>query len=473
MNSVQVLFVVVVLAVAAGMAWFAIAMSEEPPKRPPQRYVPVVPLITVQPERQRIDVIAQGEVVPRAESQLTAEISGRITEVAPRLVAGARVAAGEVLVRIDCTDYRAALAEAEAALSERERALAEERARVVRSRREWEMVGEGEAGELVLRQPQLAAAEAAVKAAEAMVQRAQRNVERCTIAAPYEARVVDKAVDLGQWVGPGARLAQLQSVDAVEVTVPLSQADRRHLALPLDGRPVDTPVPVEVRAPDGELGPWQGTVVRTAARLDPRNRMLHAIVRVPQRPEDDPLLVGRFVELRITGRSHPTVAEVPAGVVQRDDMVWVFAPGVPHDEAAQAESAAQLNDREQGNGGPRSVQPEPNGTIAPQSVEVLRRKPGRVWISVDLPPGTALVAQRIPGMHPGMAVKGVSAPAAAPDPAADGQPGSERMQEHGSADDREPASAPDAPAAAAGEDAVAGEDAAAGENAAAGEDAAR
>ncbi|MFW5753012.1 MAG: efflux RND transporter periplasmic adaptor subunit, partial [Planctomycetota bacterium] len=383
----QVLFVVVVLAAGGGLAWLAIAMREEPPKRPPQRYVPVVPLITVHPAQERIDVLAQGEVVPRAESQLTAEISGRITEVAPQLVAGARVDADEVLVRIDCTDYRAALAEAEAALSERRRLLAEERARVERARREWGMVGEGEPGELVLRQPQLAAAESAMHAAEAAVHRAQRNVERCTIAAPYEARVVDKAVDLGQWVGPGARLAQLQSVDAVEVRVPLSHSDRRHLDLPLDGRPVETPVPVEVRALDGAGGPWQGSVVRTAARLDPRNRMLHAIVRVPHRREDDPLLVGRFVAVHIAGRSHPAVAGVPAGVVQRDDMVWVFTPGVPdaatEDEAdAQRAPAAAAEETDKPS---RPAQPHANGTIAPHPVRVLRREPGRVWISIDLP----------------------------------------------------------------------------------------
>lgn len=71
-------------------------------------------------------VDAQGSVVPRTESNLVAEASGRITWVSPRLVAGGFIEADEVLVRVDPRDYRVALRRAEAALAraESERDLA-------------------------------------------------------------------------------------------------------------------------------------------------------------------------------------------------------------------------------------------------------------------------------------------------------------------------------------------------------------
>ena len=73
------------------------------------------------------------------------------------------------------------------------------------SRQEWEDLGKGaEASSLVLRQPQIAFAEASLEAAKASLEQARRNLKKTEIKAPFTGRVRQKSVDIGQYVSPGS-----------------------------------------------------------------------------------------------------------------------------------------------------------------------------------------------------------------------------------------------------------------------------
>ncbi len=61
-------------------------------------------------------VHSQRTVVPRVESELVPEISGRVVWVAPALAAGGYFQSGDPLVRIDAADYEAALRRARASV---------------------------------------------------------------------------------------------------------------------------------------------------------------------------------------------------------------------------------------------------------------------------------------------------------------------------------------------------------------------
>ena len=82
-----------------------------------------------------------------------------------------------------------------------------------------------DAGPLTLREPQLTAARAALEREEARVADANLALARTRVHAPFSGFVRDESVDVGQYVTPGQPLGRLFAADAVEVVVPLSDAN--------------------------------------------------------------------------------------------------------------------------------------------------------------------------------------------------------------------------------------------------------
>ena len=78
--------------------------------------------------------------------------------------------------------------------------FAEEEADAAVARREWEQLGEGPGSPLVLREPHIAEAQAAVTAAEAALEKARLDLERTEVRAPFAGRVRHKNIDVGQFV---------------------------------------------------------------------------------------------------------------------------------------------------------------------------------------------------------------------------------------------------------------------------------
>ena len=138
--------------------------------------------------------------------------------------------------------------------------LETQRAEADIARHEWERLGSGQADPLVLREPQVAEARAAVKsaeaalqsaraerdaakadarAAEALLRQARRNLERTSLLAPYPGRVRVKNADLGQFVNRGTPVATVYAVDYAEIRLPLPDEQLAYLDLSLGYRPRD------------------------------------------------------------------------------------------------------------------------------------------------------------------------------------------------------------------------------------------
>src|SRR5690606_20882584 len=101
----RVLLPLVVLAGGVLIAAVLAGQREVAPRGAPVRVVPPVEVVVAEPSTVTLSVRAHGTVRPAVETQLTAEVTGRILEVAPGLRLGAAFAAGEVLVRIDPRDF--------------------------------------------------------------------------------------------------------------------------------------------------------------------------------------------------------------------------------------------------------------------------------------------------------------------------------------------------------------------------------
>ncbi|XOV88991.1 MAG: efflux RND transporter periplasmic adaptor subunit [Pseudomonadota bacterium] len=319
---------VIVLFVAAIMAYTLVATAPEPAQVEPEEVATSVRIQTIDKETVRLKVRSQGTVLPLTSSELIPEVSGRVEWVSPNLVPGGVFEQGDVLLRIESQDYEAAVQRARAA---NERAQAEhEHARYELSRLQ-ELVRNQLASqsslESALRAQRIA--EAALKESTIALQQAERDLARTSLRAPYAGLLRTKKVDQGQFVSRGASVGQIYASDAVEVRVPLADSQLAFLDLPLGSRgalPVSQQARVLLSTDyGGQHYEWVGRLVRTEAEIDAATRMVHAVVRVENNPESDQpaLPVGLFVHAEIDGRLVDNVVVLPRAALRNQTQVLI------------------------------------------------------------------------------------------------------------------------------------------------------
>jgi RND family efflux transporter MFP subunit len=309
------------LILGGGIACFMYLHATKPvaERRAAPEPVVKVETQTLEPEVYTVRIHTQGTVRARTESTLLPEVSGRILEVSPNFREGGFFDTGDLLLKIDPSDYQTAVIRAKASLAEARVRLAEEEAQASQAERDWDRLGSEETPpDLVLRGPQLALARANVAAAEANLAEAERNLARTEIRAPYEGRVLNKHVDVGQVVSQGTLLADVYAVDYAEIRLPLTTEEFAMLDLPegvRGGVPVDGRAPVTLKA---RFGPreieWKGKVIRAEGAVDTRSRQLYVIAQVDDPyglDQPEPLKVGLFVEAEIEGMDLEDVYVVP------------------------------------------------------------------------------------------------------------------------------------------------------------------
>ena len=178
---------------------------------------------------------------------------------------------------------------------------------------------------LVAKEPQLAAAQAELEADRADLRKALLNLERTKLNAPFDGRVAEEKVDVGQYVTPGQALGTLYSTEAAEIVVPLEDEDLFWFDVPdftsKDGRGAAVVVRASVA---GRELTWSGKVVRTEGKLDERTRMINVVVRV-EKPyaKKPPLVFGLFVTVDIEGRGLPSATIIPRAALHQSEVVWV------------------------------------------------------------------------------------------------------------------------------------------------------
>lgn len=330
----NVVFPLLVLAVAAAGTVVIVRAGPDVEKVTPAPTLPLVRVRVVEPTEERLVVASQGSVVPSTESDLVAEVSGRIEWIAPGFRAGGFFRGGDELLRLDPRDYEVAVRGATAEIAQARVALAREEAEAELARSEWEELGRGEPSPLVLRRPQLEEARARLAAAEAALAKAKLDLERTHLVAPYDGRVRRAHVDLGEFVNRGVPLATIYGIDFAEVRLPVPDAELAYLDVPLargaDGEGETRGPEVRLRTHfAGELHEWRGRVVRSEGELDPQTRMVHLVAQVqdPYGPVAEsggiPLAVGMFVEAEILGRTVRDVVELPREALRGEHEVLV------------------------------------------------------------------------------------------------------------------------------------------------------
>jgi len=272
-------------------------------------------------------VQCMGTVIADREASLEAEVNGRITEISPGLIEGSLVSQGDVLITIDPRDYELAVDEARAALQRAESNLRLEEGSQAVSKHEMELIGAGTKvdpayQDLMLRKPQLKAAQADINTAKANRDAAQLKLDRTQIRAPFDAVVQAVNVSAGDFARSGKPLLKLVARDRLFVRASLPVG-----SLELFPDLGNTKYPVRITLADGAVR--AGLLYKLLPDLSEGGRMARVLIAV-DRPFDGEasrsLLLDEFVRVEITGREVENVCLIDRTTLRDGSVIWMIDP---------------------------------------------------------------------------------------------------------------------------------------------------
>jgi RND family efflux transporter MFP subunit len=199
------------------LALAALPALAQQPAQPPVVGAKPFKDVALFPERE-----APASAVSLNESRLSAEVSATVKDVA--FDVGQVAPKGAVLIRLETRDYELALAKAQASLdSSRARArLAEQQ--LARSR-ELARQNFYSAEALTQKETEFAVQQAQVKLDEAQLAQARRNLEKCTLRAPFQAIVRSRQAQVGELAAPGTPLMTLSDAAHIEIAAQVPPRD--------------------------------------------------------------------------------------------------------------------------------------------------------------------------------------------------------------------------------------------------------
>lgn len=371
---VYLLGVLALLLAGGGVSAYLILSRPKPSEEPEEVSARVVRVFAAQKTSHRLAITAYGTSRAAEVWTAIAEVKGRAVEVNPCFEPGEILPAGTVLVRIDRIDYELARdrfqAEAKAKqlqikelnqseddlrevlkLQQRQLELAQaeyERERKLHAKKavplstlevaENAYVTQQTAVQktrnaLALVSVQRLQLEALLKVATVQLDQVLRDLDRCRIRLPLDARCASKSIEDEQLVTAGERLGTFLTLKAAEV---VALVETRKVAALMRGdsenfQPLDMtaisrqgslwkrfPIPVEVSWALGEQPVvWWGRLARIGSSLDPGTRTVPLIIEVPNPYEDiwpggrPPLLPDVFCEVTAYGATVKDVVVIP------------------------------------------------------------------------------------------------------------------------------------------------------------------
>lgn len=307
------------LVIAAMGASKVNSMTQEKPQfSSPERIEAVVSATKVSPQAHAPILKSTATVDAWQESQLAAQVSGRLEWICDCLETGSHVAEGTVLAKIEAVDYLVAVAQAKQALADAKQKIAEEEARSEQARIDWEQLNLGEPTNLALRLPQLETANASLERRKLELGQANRNLKRTQIKAPYAGIITQRNTNVGNFVGTGASVGTILNTEKVLIRFALKPDDVNKID------PENKQIMVR-HASDKSLY-WPATIERIDSVIDPKTRLVNVIAEVVN-PFDrsvhtQPLRVGSFVMAEFPGKPLSGVYAVPSSAVLSDNRVY-------------------------------------------------------------------------------------------------------------------------------------------------------
>jgi RND family efflux transporter MFP subunit len=281
---------------------------------------------------------ATGTVQAFEDVSLNAQVSGQVIRRNPTFVPGGIVKKGTELLKIEPADYYNLVELRESELTQAQTNLEVEMGRQNIAEQDLSLIGGDSLNEqqrsLVLREPQLEAVRGQLKAAKASLEQARLNLQRTSVTAPFDARIISQNVSVGSQVSPGDNLGRLVGIENywVEVSIPVKKL--KWLRFPQqDERGAEVIIKNSTDWEEGESR--SGYLESKVGALDRRSRLARVLIKIPQPVAGDTaegsgpeLMIGSFIEAYLKGEKVKNVVPVERDFIRTGNTVWVMRDGL-------------------------------------------------------------------------------------------------------------------------------------------------
>jgi RND family efflux transporter MFP subunit len=359
--------VFVVLFIALVIAVVLVIMRPRAERQVPVDKGLLVDVLPAKTEDVEMVVESFGTVAPRESLKLVAQVRGPIVDIDPVFEEGGFVQKNIRLIQIDPRTYRLAverrnvqIKQADAELKRLEQEVVNLKARIKITRFDVKLAkneylrlkklidrkviaqsqldkseqaylasqGRLQAldNQMALTDPQKEQLIAARDMARVMHQEAKLDLERSSIVAPFEGWVLEKAVEVGQYVNIGQQLGKIYSAGQLDIEVRIPTKDLKWFP---EDMGQETPLLADVVFKNaGNEHIWRGRVARIKAMMDERTRTLPMVIEIDETPATERpqnpfgLRPGMFVTIRIKGKKIQNVFVLPRYMIYPGDVVY-------------------------------------------------------------------------------------------------------------------------------------------------------
>jgi multidrug efflux pump subunit AcrA (membrane-fusion protein) len=380
-KHVMMRIVICTLIILSGWAGMnGLASLKQPPTEALTGERPIkVQVTTAQPGDYPVAITGYGEARALTVVTIAPEVSGRVVYTHPNLKTGQIIPLGDVLFRIDPSDYEAGLQEARAGVTQwqavvarlkKQLAIDTQRLKTLArsaqlAKTEFERINRlfeadrvgtrsgvdqaeraynsaldqaDQISQAVSLYPlQIREAESNLASTRARLSMAETNLSRCTIASPFNSRIKSVALESGQFVSSGQNVLTLVDDTVLEIQVSLDSRDARQWLQfeqavgrgPAAWFATLKPVECTIRWTEDKTGSaWTGILNRVVT-FDQQTRTLSVAVRVNAQSamaDGDrslPLVEGMFCTVDIPGRTMRDVYRLPRQAVNFENRAYL------------------------------------------------------------------------------------------------------------------------------------------------------
>jgi RND family efflux transporter MFP subunit len=366
--------VILVLIISISVAAVLVKTQPKPSRQTLESPAPLVEVIKAGKTSCNMIIRSYGTVRSGENLALTAEVKGKIVEMAADFEEGNYFPEGSFLIRIDPRNYRLSvdrlksemerldaelakvtqdeknllnslkIAGEDLALTKAEynRNLALAGRKVVsqtaldQTRQKWltsRVKAQDIRNALALIEPRMDLIRAQRQSVLVQLQETQLDLERTEIRTPFDCRVARKLVETGRYVTAGTEMANIYNVGVMEIEARIPPQDVVWLhfnsggAVDLRGTP---PARAQITFDaNGQKISWPGFLSRIKGQMEESTRTLPVVVTVendhPSRGH--PIMPGMFVSVEIQGKRIDDVFLLPQEAVHEDNTVYVVNGG--------------------------------------------------------------------------------------------------------------------------------------------------
>ncbi len=256
-----------------------------------------------------------GEVSAAQRVQLSAQVAGRIEQLEPHAVPGAILAKDQSLATIEQQDYQLQVQQQQAAVIQAQATLDLEKGQAQLAKEEYDLAKgqlqtELKNNALVLRKPQIAAAEAGLKTAQVNLALAKLKLERTDIRMPFKGQIISRSINNGSQVNSGSMLFDVVSMDEFWLQVKVPQ---QFLSI------LDRSKPVVITSGNHQR---EAEVLHSLVEVDAKDRQAKILISI-KNPDSSALLIGSYVDVLLFADTIENAFVIENKYLKDDGKVWV------------------------------------------------------------------------------------------------------------------------------------------------------